>query len=123
MMILLGRRLIKLPQINPREVWKAWVAYDDGSGDGKTRPVLVLNVDGEYATVLSSPITSTPPRDEYDIEVFDWAEIPLDHVSTARVSKTIDIPISDFCSKVGYMSDDDWDNITDLYKDYLTNVR
>ena len=110
-----------MSQINPKEIWKAWVAYEDNPNEGKVRPVLVLDVDGEYATVLSTPITSTEPRDEYDIEIFDWADIPLDHISTARTSKTIDIPMNDFCSKVGYISDADWDNITDLYGEYLKN--
>ena len=118
-MTLLGWRLIRLPQINPKEVWKAWVAYEDNPDEGKVRPVLVLDVDGKYARVLSVPITSTDPRDEYDIEVFDWADIPLDHESTARASKTIDIPMNGFYSKIGKVSDDDWDNITDLYGEYL----
>lgn len=68
---------------------------------------------------MSVPITSAAPRDEYDIEVFDWAEIPLDHISTARISKTIVIPVSDFLKKLGKVSDDDWDNITDLLIQYM----
>lgn len=70
---------------------------------------------------MSVPFTSTEPRDEYDIEVFDWAEIPLDHISTARISKTITIPVSDFLKKLGKVSDDDWDNITNLLMQYMNH--
>lgn len=68
---------------------------------------------------MSVPFTSTVPRDEYDIEMFDWAEIPLEHISTARISKTIVIPVYDFLKKLGKVSDDDWDNVTDLLMRYM----
>lgn len=106
-------------QIREREVWSAWVGYEDQPNEGKYRPVLVIDVNHEHAVVMSVPFTSTEPRDEYDIEVFDWSEIPLDHMSTARISKTIVIPISDFRKKLGRVSDDDWDNITDLLMTYM----
>ena len=82
-------------QIKEREVWSAWVRYEDRPDEGKYRPVLVIDVDGDKAVVMSVPFTSTELRDEYDIEVFDWTEIPLE------------------------VSDDDWDNITDLLMQYM----
>ena len=100
-------------QIKEREVWSAWVRYEDRLDEGKYRPVL------DKAVVMSVPFTSTEPRDEYDIEVFDWTEIPLNHISTARISKTIVIPVSDFLKKLGKVSDDDWDNITNLLMQYM----
>lgn len=106
-------------QIKVREVWSAWVRFEERPDEGKSRPVLVIDVDGDKAIVMSVPFTSTEPRDEYDIEVFDWAEIPLDHISTARISKTITIPVSDFLKKIGEVSDDDWDNITNLLMQYM----
>lgn len=106
-------------QIKEREVWSAWVRYEDRPDEGKYRTVLVIDVDGDKAVVMSVPFTSTEPRDEYDIEVFDWTEIPLDHISTARISKTIVIPVSDFLKKLGKVSDDDWDNITNLLMQYM----
>ena len=108
-------------QIKAREVWSAWVRYEDCPDEGKCRPVLVIDVDDDKAIVMSVPFTSTEPRDEYDIEVFDWAEIPLDHISTARISKTITIPVSDFLKKLGKVSDDDWDNITNLLMQYMNH--
>lgn len=106
-------------QIKAREVWSAWVRFEERPDEGKCRPVLVIDVDGDKAVVMSVPFTSTKPRDEYDIEVFDWAKIPLDHISTARISKTIVIPVSDFLKKLGKVSDDDWDNITNLLMQYM----
>ncbi len=85
-------------QIKPQDVWSAWIPYEENQDDGKF-------------------------RDEYDIEVFNWADIPLDHRSTARASKTIDIPIGDFGKFIGRLSDDDWENVTNLYMDYLNNRR
>ena len=105
--------------VEAKEVWSAWVGYEDKPGRGKYRPVLVIDVNEEKAVVMSVPFTSTFARDEYDIEVFDWAEIPLEHISTARISKTIVIPVSDFLKKLGKVSDDDWDNITDLLMQYM----
>ena len=87
--------------------------------EGKYRPVLVIDVNHKHAVVMSVPFTSTEPRDDYDIEVFDWSEIPLDHISTARISKTIVIPISDFRKRLGQVSGEDWNNITDLLMTYM----
>ena len=108
-----------LRQIKEREVWSAWVGYEDQPNEGKYRPVLVIDVNHEHAVVMSVPFTSTEPQDEYDIEVFDWSEIPLDHISTAYISKTIVIPISDFRKRLGQVSDEDWNNITDLLMTYM----
>lgn len=106
-------------RIKEREVWSAWVRYENRPDEGKCRPVLVIDVDGDKAVVMSVPFTSAEPRDEYDIEAFDWAKIPLDHVSIARISKTIVILVSDFLKKLGKVSDDDWDNITNLLMQYM----
>lgn len=110
-------------QIKPQDVWSAWIPYEEDQDNGKFRPVVVMDVNDDIATVLSTPITSSAPRDEYDIEVFNWADIPLDHKSTARASKTIDIPIGDFGKFIGRLSNDDWENVTNLYMDYLSNRR
>jgi len=105
-------------KINPQEVWSAWVDYEDDPSQGKYRPVIVISVENEIARVLSVPLTSAKPRDEYDIEVFDWEYIPLEHISTARISKVLLIPISDFRKKIGKLTDDDWDNVIRLLSQY-----
>ena len=110
-----------LRHVEAKEVWSAWVGYEDKPGRGKYRPVLVIDVNEEKAVVMSVPFTSTFARDEYDIEVFDWKEIPLDHSSTARISKTIVVPVSDFRKKLGIISEEDWENITELLMQYMEN--
>ena len=104
-----------MKEIKPQEVWKAYFPFSDESGIVKYRPVIVIDVDEDSAMVLSIMITSHKPRfDEYDIELYDWADIPLDHVSTARVSRNALIPKEDFDKKIGKLTDDDWENIIDL---------
>ena len=104
-----------------QEVWLAWVAFDDLPGEGKYRPVIVIHVDDEAILVLSVPVTSTAPRncDEYDIEIFEWEKVPLEHKSTARISMTKLLQLKDFEKKIGVLSDDDWENVTNLVMDYV----
>lgn len=112
---------LNMPLPKAGDVWSAWVSFSDKPWQGKYRPVAIVDVDAEKCVALSVPITSTDPRinDEYDIEIYDWLYIPLEHKSTARVSKTIVIPFVDFRKKIGQVSDDDWQNITDLLMDYM----
>ncbi len=106
-------------KICPQEVWYAEFPFEDQPDVSKERPVIVLDVSEETATVLSIMVTSSDPRDEFDIEIFDWEFVPLRHRSTARVSRTMSIRTSSFRRKIGRLTDDDWDNVTDLYVRYL----
>lgn len=120
-MILIDKERNILQRIEAKEVWSAWVGYEYQPERGKYRPVLVIDVKEEEALVMSVPFTSTLPRDEYDIEVFDWKKISLEHASTARISKTIVIPVSDFRRKLGEVSLEDWENIISLLMEYMEN--
>lgn len=86
------------------------------------RPVIVLDVNEQEAIVLSVMVTSSAPKGEYDIELVEWADIPLGHRSTARVSRTIQLPMMNFVRRIGRLTDDDWANVTNLYMDYLQSV-
>ncbi len=108
--------------IQPQEVWYANFPYAEDSSKFKRRPVIVLDVDNDSCTVLSMKITSRNPRSEFEIEIFDWATIPLDHISTADAASVQNIPKSSFDKRVGRLSDDDWDNVTDLYYSYLKSI-
>ena len=109
-------------KILPQEVWFAEFPFEEDEQQTKRRPVIVLDVNGEKCTVLSMKVTSREPRSEFEIELFDWAEIPLDHISTADASNVKLIPKSNFYRKAGRLSDDDWDNVTDLYYRYLKSI-
>ena len=111
-----------MTEILPQEVWLAKFPFDEDESLTKNRPVIVLDVDGDECTVLSMKVTSRKPYSEFEIEIFNWAEIPLDHLSTADASSVKLIPKSNFYKKIGRLSDDDWDNVTDLYFRYLKSV-
>ncbi len=108
--------------IQPKEVWFANFPYAEDSSKSKRRPVIVLDVDNESGTVLSMKVTSRSPRSEFEIAIFDWAYIPLDHISTADAASVQNLPKSNFDKKIGWLSDDDWENVTDLYYSYLKSI-
>jgi len=111
-----------LPQILPQEVWLADFPFSEDETKSKKRPVIVLRVDDETCSVFSMKVTSTEPRGEFEIELFDWSEIPLDHPSTAVASQVVEIFKSKFIKKIGILSEDDWENINDLHNRYLKSI-
>ena len=108
--------------IRPQEVWFAEFPFREDNSQSKDRPVIVLDVEEGDAKVLSMKVTSTSPRSEYEIEIFDWALIPLAHISTADAASVRRIPKRMFRRKLGKLSDADWDNVMSLYAQYLKNV-
>ena len=109
-------------KISAQEVWFAEFPFAEDETKSKNRPVIVLDVYDETCTVLSMKITSREPYGEFEIEIFDWADVPLDHISTADVSNVKQLPKSSFRRKIGKLSNDDWDNVTDLYYRYLRSI-
>ena len=105
--------------IQPQEVWYASFPFEEDETKSKDRPVIVLDVDEETCKVLSMKITSSAPYSEFEIELFDWDKIPLHHKSTADASTVLSIAKERFRRRIGILSNDDWDNVTDLYVRYL----
>ena len=103
---------VKLQLASPQQVWYAWFPFMDDASKGKDRPVLILDINKETVSVLAMQITSTPPRDEYDIPIKDWAEIPLKHLSTLRPTCIQCINKHQLRKYVGIISDDDWEKAT-----------
>lgn len=108
--------------ILPQEVWYANFPFQEDNTQSKDRPVIVLDVDDEQCKVLSMKVKSAKPRSKFEIEIFDWAIIPLDHKSTADASSVQLIPKGQFRRKAGQLSDDDWDNVTSLYAQWLKST-
>lgn len=104
---------IKLQLASPQQVWFAWFPFMENPNDGKNRPVLILDVDNETVSVLAMQITSSPPRDEYDIPIDDWSEIPLEHLSTLRPKCVQVINKKQLKRYIGIISDNDWQKATD----------
>lgn len=73
--------------ILPQEVWFAEFPFAEDETQSKDRPVIVMDVDNDTCKVLSMKITSASPRSEFEIEIFNWEEIPLHHKSTADASE------------------------------------
>ena len=97
--------------IRPQDVWFADFPYEDDPTRSKDRPIIVLDVNAETCAVLSMKVTSSEPVSEYEIELFDWSDIPLNHKSTAVASSVMLIAKQRFRKKIGRLSDDDWQNV------------
>ena len=82
----------------------------------------MLDVDDETCTVLALKVTSRKPYSEFEIELFDWAKIPLNHISTVDVTSAQAIPRTNFRRLAGSLSNDDWENVTNLYVRYLKSI-
>ena len=108
-----------MKKILPQEVWFADFPFSDDETKSKKRPVIVLEVDEKVCKVLSMKITSRKPFSEFEIELNDWADIPLHHKSTADASDVKLVAKNDFLHRIGKLSNDDWDNVTNLYVDFL----
>ena len=108
--------------IRPQEVWFAEFPFLDDETQSKDRPVIVLEVDDAVCKVLSMKITSREPFSEFEIELYDWADVPLNHKSTADASAVVYVAKEKFRRKIGRLSNDDWDNVTDLFARYLQSV-
>ena len=108
--------------IQPQEVWFANFPFEEDETQSKDRPVIVLDVNEETCAVLSMKVTSSSPYSEFEIELFDWEKIPLHNKSTADASMVLRISKERFRRRIGRLSDDDWDNVTDLYIRYLKSI-
>ena len=111
-----------MTEILPQEVWYAEFPFEENANISKDRPVIVMDVDDENCAVFSMKVTSRAPRGEFEIEIFDWADIPLNHRSTADASKVIEIRKDKFRRKAGLLSDNDWQNVKDLHASYLKSI-
>ena len=105
--------------ILPQEVWFAEFPFEEDDTQSKDRPVIVLDVDDENCKVLSMKVTSSEPYSEFEIEIFNWADVPLHHRSTADASAVRVVLKRKFRRRIGRLSDDDWQNVTDLYIKFL----
>ena len=105
--------------ILPQEVWFAEFPFAEDPTRSKDRPVIVLRVDENSCAVLSMKVTSTPPYSEFEIEIFDWADVPLSHKSTADAASVRYVAKDAFRRKIGRLSDADWENVLQLYESFL----
>ncbi|OSA92822.1 UNVERIFIED_ORG: hypothetical protein B2H93_13425 [Clostridium botulinum] len=115
----------KRKDIQPQEVWYANFPFEEDPKKTKRRPVIVLSKTNDGLTVadlkedsyLSVKVTSHEIRDEddYDTVIVKWREANLKKESVARVSKTMNLPKSQFINKVGIADEKDFENILTKY--------
>jgi len=81
------------------EVWLAKVFFKNEERY-KHRPVVVV---GHEITIdiIISHITSSSPRNDFDIIINYWKEVGLKHLSVARTTKISAIPQSSLVKKLG----------------------
>ena len=114
-----------------KEVWYAKFPFEEDINKYKVRPVIVLmdvnGTDIEVAEMtteenyLSVKVTSQPERleDDGDTIILKWKEANLKKPSVARVSKTINLPRSQFIRKIGEADDSDFMNILNKFMELV----
>lgn len=100
------------------EVWYALFPFEDELVL-KPRPVIVLQENDEDIGVLSVKVTKHEPRDKFDYRIFYWKEAKLKMKSTARISKSMYLPIDMFERKKGDLHPSDLDTVEKLFHDYV----
>lgn len=95
------------------DIWLAEVGFQD-STESKIRPILIMG--DNVAFVMSYPITSHKPRDnffgEYDIQY--WKQSGLDKPSTIRMNRMIKIDKINLKGKIGVLDRFDIDKVSQL---------
>ena len=105
--------------ISPGEVWFVDFPLEENPSQFLPRPVIVL--DEETLQVLSVKVTSSEPRknDNYDIPIIHWQFAQLRNKSTARVSKTLYLPKSQFRRKIGDLHPEDFSAILNKFEEFI----
>jgi mRNA interferase MazF len=80
----------------------------------KKRPVLILWIDGRDVVVAA--VTSAQPRTQSDVVLADWSSSGLRVASTVRLSRLDCFENSLLIAKIGHLSDQDAENITEIWK-------
>lgn len=104
-----------MKQLKTGEVWFAEFPLEEDPRNFINRPVIILDVDS--LDVLSVKVTKHEVRqeDSYDTPIMHWEDAKLKFASTARISKTIKLPIDNFIFKIGDLKQEDLEEITDMY--------
>ncbi|MFZ5634293.1 MAG: type II toxin-antitoxin system PemK/MazF family toxin [Bacillota bacterium] len=101
------------------EIWLADFPLEEDPDKYISRPVIVLHISG--ADVLSVKVTKHGPGrgDPFDTPLIHWREAGLNFSSTARISKTMFVDISQFSRRLGTVHPADLKVIQDVYMAYI----
>lgn len=105
------------------DIWLTDFPYEEDTSQSSSRPVIVLSV--EPLWLLSVKVTKSSPReyDPYDIIIEKWKESGLEYPSTARVSKTIGLPVSNFIKQLGSLHTDERYKIINTFYDFMKSKK
>lgn len=105
------------------DIWLTDFPYEEDNLQYLSRPVIVLSV--EPLWLLSVKVTKTNPReyDPYDIAIDKWKESGLEHPSTARVSKTAGLSVTNFKKQLGRLHPDERSKIINAFYDFMASQK
>lgn len=109
--------------MNKGEVWFVNFPLEEDQSKYISRPVVILDIEGEEA--LSVKTTKRDPRkkDPFDTPIIHWREAGLRFSSTARVSKTMLLNKSQFDFRIGTLNPYDLKTIQDIYVALVTGTQ
>ncbi|NLJ19328.1 type II toxin-antitoxin system PemK/MazF family toxin [Globicatella sulfidifaciens] len=99
------------------EIWLADFAYADEPNVFKERPVVIANVEDNRCLCIGLKVTSRQSRNEYDVELKNWANAGLKKPSYVQIRYYQEFRFSDLKTKIGKLDLSDEMNIWhQLYK-------
>lgn len=112
------KRMTNMNQIfRQGDVWIEKV-YFKNEEQYKHRPVIIVGQDITIdIDVIISPVTSSKPRNVFDVMIHYWKDAGLRHPSVARTTKLHAIPQSSFAKKLGSLHDHDLHRILQKCKE------
>ena len=111
---------------DPGEVVWAWVPYEEDASQGKDRPVLVLNVEGDRVTAL--PLTSKDHDRDEDQELHAgriWMDVGTGgwdrqgRPSEVRLNRVLDLSTSDVRREGAALNEDIFNAVVTAAAPYL----
>ena len=99
------------PIYSQGDVWLAKV-YFKMQEQFKHRPIVIVGRDITIDIDINiSPITSSEPRNEFDVIIHYWKEAGLRHLSVARTTKIHAVPRSSLIKRIGSLHEYDLQRI------------
>ena len=105
--------------ISQWDIWLTDFPYEEDHNQYSSRPVIVLSV--EPLWLLSVKVTKHDIRDfdPFDVKIERWKESGLEYPSTARISKTAGLSVTNFIKKLGMLHPDERLKIVQTFYNFM----
>lgn len=98
--------------VAPYDVFLMWVEFPDHPGIGKTRPVVITEVDDDSISGVVAKVTSrTDWTGAGDVLLLDWQEAGLLAPSMVRCGERFEFKREDLYRRFGALSDRDAERV------------